>query len=202
MSTLTSTAEELAEASGHVLRGHRSLHYLEHARATVEVEPSLALGAIVVEIDPERRQLEVDNMSAVAVQAEAQLKEARRELDRVEKLAGHGAASEVRVDEVHTRVDMARSGLVAAQAQAGLAGRALADASVTAPFAGLIARRRVSAGEYVNEGQELFDLVADPLEVNNLYGTAEVVELTAELLGELDRLQTEVGDAPFPLLSE
>jgi membrane fusion protein (multidrug efflux system) len=127
---------------------------------------AVELGAIVVEIDPERRQLEVDNMSAVAVQAEAQLKEARRELNRVEKLAGHGAASEARVDEVHTRVDMARSGLVAAQAQAGLAGRALADASVTAPFAGLIARRRVNAGEYVNEGQELFDLVAlDPVEV-------------------------------------
>ncbi len=46
---------------------------------------------------------------------------------------------------------------------------------------------------------ELFDLVADPLEVNNLYGTAEVVELTAELLRELERLQTEVGDEPFAL---
>jgi arylsulfatase A-like enzyme len=46
---------------------------------------------------------------------------------------------------------------------------------------------------------ELFDLVADPLEVDNLYGTAEVVELTAELLRELERLQTEVGDEPFPL---
>lgn len=46
---------------------------------------------------------------------------------------------------------------------------------------------------------ELFDLVADPLELDNLYGTAEVVELTAELLRELERLQTEVGDEPFPL---
>ena len=45
---------------------------------------------------------------------------------------------------------------------------------------------------------ELFDLVADPLEVNNIYGTAEVAELTAELIRELERLQTEVGDAPFP----
>ena len=49
---------------------------------------------------------------------------------------------------------------------------------------------------------ELFDLVADPLEVNNLYGTAEVAELTTDLLRELERLQTEVGDAPFPPLSE
>jgi membrane fusion protein (multidrug efflux system) len=133
---------------------------------TADEGSAVELGAIVVEIDPERRQLEVDNMSAAAVQAQAQLREARRELERVKQLAGHGAASEARLDEVRTRVDLARSGLVAAQAQAGLAGRALADASVTAPFAGLIARRRVSAGEYVNVGQELFDLVAlDPVEV-------------------------------------
>jgi len=123
-------------------------------------------GATVVEIDPERRQLEVDNMDAAAVQADAQLREARRELDRVQKLAGHGAASEARLDEARTQVDLARSRLVAAQAQAGLARRALADASVSAPFSGLIARRRVSAGEYVNQGQALFDLVAlDPVEV-------------------------------------
>ncbi len=44
---------------------------------------------------------------------------------------------------------------------------------------------------------ELFDLVADPLEVNNIYGTPEAADITTELLGELARLQAEVGDTPF-----
>ena len=47
-----------------------------------------------------------------------------------------------------------------------MAERAVRDASVRAPFAGLIARRDVSRGEYVNVGQPLFELVAlDPVEV-------------------------------------
>jgi membrane fusion protein (multidrug efflux system) len=44
--------------------------------------------------------------------------------------------------------------------------RSLRDSSVTAPFAGLVARRHVSEGEFVAPGQTLFDLVAlDPIEV-------------------------------------
>jgi len=44
---------------------------------------------------------------------------------------------------------------------------------------------------------ELFDLVADPLEVNNVWGVTEYEAVTAELLAELDRLQTELGDRAF-----
>ncbi|MFK8026273.1 MAG: sulfatase [Ilumatobacter sp.] len=43
---------------------------------------------------------------------------------------------------------------------------------------------------------ELFDLVADPLEVDNLYGRAGTEEITTELFAELTRLQTAVGDQP------
>jgi len=45
---------------------------------------------------------------------------------------------------------------------------------------------------------ELFDLVADPLEVNNVWGDPAYVEITAELLIELDRMQRRVGDDTFP----
>ncbi len=45
---------------------------------------------------------------------------------------------------------------------------------------------------------ELFDLAADPLEINNIYGTPEAVEITKTLLAELARLQTNFGDRPFP----
>ncbi len=45
---------------------------------------------------------------------------------------------------------------------------------------------------------ELYDLVADPLEVNNVYGVAGYEAVTSELKDELRRLQLEVGDAPHP----
>jgi len=44
---------------------------------------------------------------------------------------------------------------------------------------------------------ELFDLVADPLETDNVSGKPGTEAITAELLGELERLQGAVGDAPF-----
>ena len=44
---------------------------------------------------------------------------------------------------------------------------------------------------------ELFDLVADPLEVNNLYGQPGTEEVTNTLLAELARQQTGVGDTPY-----
>jgi arylsulfatase A-like enzyme len=44
---------------------------------------------------------------------------------------------------------------------------------------------------------ELFDLVGDPLEVKNIYGTPDAESITAELLAELTRLQTAVGDTPY-----
>ena len=45
---------------------------------------------------------------------------------------------------------------------------------------------------------ELFDLVADPMEVDNVHGRPGTEAITAELRAELDRLQAAVGDTPHP----
>jgi len=127
---------------------------------------AVAAGTVVVEIDPERRQLEGADAAARVVEAQAQLEEARRQATRAEKLHDDGAVSDAHLDEAHTNLRMARSRLAAEQARRGLAERALRDANVRAPFAGLVARRLVNAGEYVQPGQHLFHLVAlDPIEV-------------------------------------
>lgn len=127
---------------------------------------AVAAGELVIEIDPERRQLEAASARALLVQAEAQAAEAQRELSRVEKLHAQGVASDARLDQVRTALRSARSHRDALAAQRGMAERSLADSSVRAPFAGLIARRHVSQGEFVAPGQPLFELVAlDPIEV-------------------------------------
>ncbi len=45
---------------------------------------------------------------------------------------------------------------------------------------------------------ELFDLVADPLEINNVIDDPAYSEIRADLGTELARLQAEVGDEPYP----
>jgi membrane fusion protein (multidrug efflux system) len=127
---------------------------------------ALAAGDLVIEIDPERRQLEVDSARALLAQAEAQTGETARELERIERLHKQGVASEARLDEARTALRSMQASRDALRAQLGMSARSLKDSSVTAPFAGFVARRYVSEGEYVTPGQTLFDLVAlDPIEV-------------------------------------
>ncbi len=125
-----------------------------------------AANDVVIEIDPERRDLEARNARAMWSQADAQASEAERDLTRIEMLHKEGVAADAKLDSVRTQLRLARSNRDAAQAQLGMAERGARDSSVRAPFAGLIARRYVSEGEFVQPGQKLFDLVAlDPIEV-------------------------------------
>lgn len=55
----------------------------------------------------------------------------------------------------------AYAGLLAAQAQAGIASKAVADATVRAPFDGAVTERRISTGEFAQMGRVVAVLVRD-----------------------------------------
>ena len=158
----------------------------------VEEGNSVEAGQILLEIDPERRQLETHDARAGVEEARANLKEREREAGRIRALGKQGAASKARIDAAGTAATLARSRLTASEARLGLAVRSLRDSSVAAPFAGLVARRHVSAGEFVAAGQKLFDLVAlDPVEVE--FHLAEVDSGRVSIGDEV-----EVRVAPYP----
>lgn len=162
--------EDRLEATGQLIARSQAAVAAQVAGQVTKVAldegASAAESAIVIEIDPERRQLEAQSARAMLIQAEAQASEAERDLARMEKLHEQGVAADAKLDQSRTALRTARSGRDAAQAQLGMADRSLRDSSVVAPFAGLIARRYVSEGEFVSPGQKLFDLVAlDPIEV-------------------------------------
>lgn len=124
-------------------------------------------GQVVLEIDPQKRELEVLSARARVAEAAAALRDAEREYQRIKLLRERDVAAAAKMDQVETQLSLARSREAAAQAQLGVAERALRDASVRAPFAGHVARRHVSRGEYVQVGQVLFQLVAlDPVEAH------------------------------------
>jgi len=153
---------------------------------------ALESGAVLLVIDPGRRELEVTNAQAKLAEAQAELAVAKRNYQRTKRLSKGNVASEARLDEDRTRQSLARSVATGAEARLGLARRALEDSTVRAPFSGLIARRHVSVGEYLSIGSALFDLVAlDPIEV----------EFT---LAEIDSSKVAIGHpvkiriAPYP----
>lgn len=133
---------------------------------TVDEGDRVEEGAMLALIDPERRELELANARAQLTDAGAALAEAKRDLDRILVLHNKGIASEQALDQARTAKARAQSRYASVRAQRGVADRALQDATIRSPFEGLVARRQVSRGEFVNVGQPLFELVAlDPIEV-------------------------------------
>jgi membrane fusion protein (multidrug efflux system) len=164
------TLEDRIEATGELLAPERAEIAAEVPGRVTEIlvaEGSrVEAGTVVLEIDPERRELEVASVGAQLAEAKAALAEMQRDAERIRTLHGRNVASDSRLDQAETQLALARSRQEAAEAALGVAQRALRDASVTAPFAGFVAQRRVSRGEFVNAGQPLFELVAlDPIEV-------------------------------------
>jgi membrane fusion protein (multidrug efflux system) len=150
------------------------------------------VGTPVIEIDPERRELEVKTVRAQAAQADATFDKEQRELARVRTLHDKAIASQSQLDAAETALALARAGAEAARARLGVSERALRDASVAAPFAGLLARRYVNLGEFVQPGTPLFDLVAlDPIDI--VFRVAEV-DSSRIHKGQ----QVAVSVAPYP----
>jgi membrane fusion protein (multidrug efflux system) len=149
-----SEASVAAQVGGQVTE----IHFDEGAR--------VESGDVLLEIDPERRELEVASQRALVAERKAQLADARREAKRIRNLREKGASSQSQVDEAETGLALAAARTEAARAQLGLAQRALADSSIKAPFAGQIAERQVSEGEFVSAGKPLMHLVSqDGIEV-------------------------------------
>jgi membrane fusion protein (multidrug efflux system) len=146
-------------------------------------------GATVIEIDPERRKLDLGAAQARRAQALANYRKERSQTERMRKLRTESIASEQKLEEAETALLFARSEFEAEEAAVGVTERALADASVSAPFAGLIARRSVQLGEFVQTGTPLVELVS----LNPLEAIFSLTELDTERVRTGQRVEVRVG---------
>ena len=158
----------------------------------VEEGSTVEKGETVIEIDTERRQLELQDARAQLDEAQAHLDQEERETKRWRRLHDSNTASQAQRDTAEAELRLARSRVAATRARLGLADRALRNASVAAPFSGIIAQRHTSQGEFITTGTDLFDLVSfDAVEVE-----FRVTERDSGRI-ELDQA-LDVRVAPFP----
>ncbi|MFP8876034.1 MAG: efflux RND transporter periplasmic adaptor subunit, partial [Myxococcota bacterium] len=173
VSTAMVTSVDLVEK----IRASGELKALYHTHISAEIEgriteirieegTAVEVGAVVIEIDPERRKLDRNAAKARLAQARAELKKQESQTERMRKLSTQGISSDQQLEEAETALLLSLANTEAERAAFGVAERALSDASVSAPFAGFVARRSVQLGEFVQKGVPLFELVSlDPLEV-------------------------------------
>lgn len=133
---------------------------------TVNVRPGdpVREGDVLVRIDEENLRLQLSQARNTAEATRASLAQAESQLERTMALSQRGVTSSSSLEQSQSTVEAQRAQLAAQESQVEAAEIALRNATVTAPFDGVIASRSVEPNQYINVGTPLLTLV-DPAEM-------------------------------------
>jgi membrane fusion protein, multidrug efflux system len=137
-------------------------------------------GDVLLQLDVRSAQLSRSEALAQAEASRSQRDRAMRECQRAERLLREGAIGQSEYDRVTGECSSSRWASEAAVTRAEIANKALGDASVRAPFAGMVVERSVSIGEYVRPGTPIAKLVqVDPLRLELTIPESEISRVRA-----------------------
>jgi membrane fusion protein (multidrug efflux system) len=123
-------------------------------------------GAVIATLDMRGASMSQREAAANAALATEQAKLAQDECDRSKRLFETGSISKVEYDRQSSQCQQSGQSVAAAQARMDLASKTLGDSTIRAPFAGLIAERYSSVGEYVLPQSRVATLLeVDPIRV-------------------------------------
>ncbi len=142
---------------------------LDDARIAAEVDGRLvsvvdegdqvALGGVLARIDDVLIKAGLDAARAEVAREEANLTFLKRELERLQRLAKQNNAAQTQLEQTLSQRDATMNELVAAKARMLIAQEHLERTELRAPFAGVVAQRTKRAGEWVDSGDEVLQLV-------------------------------------------
>lgn len=118
-------------------------------------------GAALVRVDDELKSIAVQQAAAQRMSAEAAHQKAELDLERNEQLFKQNAITKNQLELAQLGVKAAQAQLKGAQTAESLAKRQLSDATIKAPFAGLVSQKFVNQGETVAPGMRIVSLVDD-----------------------------------------
>lgn len=141
----------------------------------VEVGDRVESGSLLAVLDRERLELERDRYASAVTQQNAQLAtsradlaKARNDLKRLEGIRQSAAFSQARYDDAvqevalqSGRTAVTRAQLVQAENQLKRAERDLSDASIQAPFPGVVSETHTEVGSYLNVGAPVVTIIND-----------------------------------------
>ncbi len=130
----------------------------------VERGSFVAQGAPLVRLDAKTAELSASEARAMAEAAQAQRALAESECARADKLFAQKVVNQADHERMRAQCQATKASSEAASTRVEMAGKAIADSMVRAPFAGMVVERFVTVGEYVMPASRVVTLVAiDPL---------------------------------------
>lgn len=141
-------------------------------------------GQVLARIDEREAAQALASGEAQAARAQAELANAKVNLERTKRLVSENFVSKAALDKAQADFDAASAALAAARAGAGQAATVRGYAVVTAPFSGVIAERQVELGDLAQPGKPMF-VIYDPAALRVVADVPEdtVAELRAKVEG-------------------
>lgn len=134
---------------------------------TVDEGTAVAKGMPLAAVDDTDYRLEVQKAEAALKQAEASFANTRLEHQRKEKIYKEQLITQQQFDDVSTRLSLSEADAEKARAALSLAGQKLAKTRIYSPLSGSVKEKRVSAGDYVRNGTNLFVIIqSNPIKLN------------------------------------
>lgn len=158
---------------------NRARAALEEARANLERARQLLQQELIAARDFDAARTQYESMLA---QYQTSQVERTQYPDRVR-------VAEAQLQSERSSLEVAESEVKQREAGLGIATKRLADASLTAPIAGVIAKRHVNPGEYLKENTTVFTIVQDnPLKYSGTVPERAALEVRP---GRVVRLQVD-----------
>ncbi len=107
-------------------------------------------GQVLAELETDTYRLQLKQAEAAVAVAEANMEDARRNKDRMERLIREKAVSEQQAEKVDLAYEAAEAQLEQATAARNLARHALDVSIMEAPFSGVVASRNAEVGDVIN----------------------------------------------------
>jgi membrane fusion protein, multidrug efflux system len=127
----------------------------------VMVRPGDAVetGDVLAQIDRASLELQLAQQQATASATRVQLEGSRQQLERTEQLANQGLATPSALEQARASTSALQSQLDALETAVETAQLGLDNATVEAPFSGIVASRSVEPGQTIQAGTPLFSVV-------------------------------------------
>jgi len=143
---------------------------------------TVAQGQVIAQIDTAVLQMQLDAQLAALEEAKARLSIAQKNRENNLQLLRQKFISQNAFDTTQSTYEGSVANVKSAEAQLRIARRAMDDAEVRAPFAGIVAKKIVNAGEKVTIDSPLFALV--DLAVMEIEAPAPASEIPAVKPGQ------------------
>lgn len=117
-------------------------------------------GEILLRLDPAISQQQLAQAKAASREAEAGSIEARRLVKEAERLRGENYISATELANRQANQALAEASLAAARANENTRAEELRRHDLPAPFSGVISAKMTEAGEWINRGDQVLELVA------------------------------------------